>query len=465
MQIAPTPSTAHQVSTSDVSNSTDASVDFMQFVNATPPKKQSDVNAEKLDFSVEKEGFSKDVESDEHGEPVETEEVLTGTIPALPSAIGTSPGVQRAPDLPLQDVDKIQAQGLNTNQVKLKENSQPLIDKPDSLEAPKEQIVPKKFIETNLLSQKIEQPIRYTGEQNTKSIFESRMTEIATASKPIQQSIGAASGEVNNGILTVPPARRANIMAAETPVVVEKRPNPEGVSLAAGVVLQQFKQTAGQPVVSSEIQLKPDLVSRDILPDRVSLENMPREVKGTNHTPQGAQSIGAISAGFLIDELNLRPSLDVETLGFGAVSDIRAAPLSGVTAQISQHVPQNFTPATAHQVAVAVHQTQDGVTELVLNPEELGRVRLAINSQDGVMAVTITTERPETQDLMRRHIDMLAQEMKALGYDSVGFTFEGQGSDPHGGQGSERQSHEQDAQLQDTHAPLAAATSGLDLRL
>jgi flagellar hook-length control protein FliK len=90
-----------------------------------------------------------------------------------------------------------------------------------------------------------------------------------------------------------------------------------------------------------------------------------------------------------------------------------------------------FTPATAQQLAIAVHKTQDGVTSLVLNPEELGRVRLAITTQDEIMAFTITTERAETQDLMRRHIDMLAQEMKELGYQNVGFSFEGRGGGDH----------------------------------
>jgi hypothetical protein len=116
------------------------------------------------------------------------------------------------------------------------------------------------------------------------------------------------------------------------------------------------------------------------------------------------------------------------------------------------------------QVAVAVHKSQGGVTELILNPEELGRVRLAISTIDGTMAVTITTERAETQDLMRRHIETLAQEMRALGYDSVGFAFEGQGG---GNQDQTGHEHpvEQDAMPTDSLTPSVAAQSGLDLRL
>ncbi len=126
---------------------------------------------------------------------------------------------------------------------------------------------------------------------------------------------------------------------------------------------------------------------------------------------------------------------------------------------------QTFTPATAQQLAVAVHKTQDGVTSLVLNPEELGRVRLAISTQDGIMAVTITTERAETQDLMRRHIEMLAQEMRELGYESVGFSFEGRGGGDDKGQTTPERIIEQEMLHADTPPAATAAQSGLDLRL
>ena len=124
-----------------------------------------------------------------------------------------------------------------------------------------------------------------------------------------------------------------------------------------------------------------------------------------------------------------------------------------------------FTPATAQQLAVVVHKTQDGVTSLVLNPEELGRVRLAITTQDGIMAVMITTERAETQDLMRRHIDMLAQEMRELGYESVGFSFYGRGGGGHESQTTPERIIEQEMLHADAPWAATAAQSVLNLRL
>tara|TARA_R110002049_G_scaffold150756_1_gene313899 strand:- start:185 stop:748 length:564 start_codon:yes stop_codon:yes gene_type:complete len=89
--------------------------------------------------------------------------------------------------------------------------------------------------------------------------------------------------------------------------------------------------------------------------------------------------------------------------------------------------PAQVASAVAQQVAVAVQKNPDGVTEMILNPEELGRVKLAMATSDGAVTLTITTERPETQDLMRRHIEVLAQELRQLGFSDVGFSFQDQG--------------------------------------
>jgi flagellar hook-length control protein FliK len=66
-------------------------------------------------------------------------------------------------------------------------------------------------------------------------------------------------------------------------------------------------------------------------------------------------------------------------------------------------------------------------TEIALSPQELGRVRMSVIAEDGAITVNILTERPETLDLMRRHIDQLGQTFRAMGYDSINFAF-GQGS-------------------------------------
>ncbi|MDG4649247.1 flagellar hook-length control protein FliK [Roseibacterium sp. SDUM158017] len=59
-----------------------------------------------------------------------------------------------------------------------------------------------------------------------------------------------------------------------------------------------------------------------------------------------------------------------------------------------------------------------GAVEIALDPPELGRVRLSLVEVGGTMAVSITAERPETADLMRRHLEILAQEFARSGLDA-----------------------------------------------
>ena len=96
-------------------------------------------------------------------------------------------------------------------------------------------------------------------------------------------------------------------------------------------------------------------------------------------------------------------------------------------------------PALPRQIAVqlmdAMRGNPDRPVELVLEPAELGRVRMAMTGGDGTMQVSLTIERMETADLLRRHIETLAQEFRQLGYRDVSFRFSGEGASSNGGQG------------------------------
>jgi flagellar hook-length control protein FliK len=83
----------------------------------------------------------------------------------------------------------------------------------------------------------------------------------------------------------------------------------------------------------------------------------------------------------------------------------------------------------SRQIADAARHLVDRPVELQLNPEELGRVRMTLSRDDGSLSVTILAERGETLDLMRRHIDTLAQDFRDAGYGDINFDF-GQQDDP-----------------------------------
>ena len=152
------------------------------------------------------------------------------------------------------------------------------------------------------------------------------------------------------------------------------------------------------------------------------------------------------------------------------------------TAELTHVSPQSSRATAAHiasQLAQAVGQTVGGSTDITLNPKELGHVKLTLQAVDGTIFVAITAERPETAELMRRHIDSLAQEFRGLGYQDVSFSFAGRhggnGPGPHPGyrQGPDSQPVPQsDTDLNtpaDRYIPRRAAAqtgnTGLDLRL
>ncbi|SFN31916.1 hook-length control protein FliK [Thioclava dalianensis] len=98
-------------------------------------------------------------------------------------------------------------------------------------------------------------------------------------------------------------------------------------------------------------------------------------------------------------------------------------------AALRHDAPQNSAITGAHaqlisrQVTTAIAQMPDRPVEIALSPEELGRVRLVLHAGDHGMVVTVQAERPETLDLMRRNIEMLADDMRDLGYSDVSFQF------------------------------------------
>ncbi|MDD8022009.1 MAG: flagellar hook-length control protein FliK [Paracoccaceae bacterium] len=79
--------------------------------------------------------------------------------------------------------------------------------------------------------------------------------------------------------------------------------------------------------------------------------------------------------------------------------------------------------AITQQVAHAAAQSPGAPVELTLAPEELGRVRLTLHSTDAGITVSIHAERPETLDMMRRNIDLLARDFRDQGYQMIAFNF------------------------------------------
>lgn len=157
----------------------------------------------------------------------------------------------------------------------------------------------------------------------------------------------------------------------------------------------------------------------------------------------------------------------------------RFDPPSAVQDRINAPMQQAQPTATAdqarqiaQQLANAAPTTLPGTTEITLQPEELGRVRMTLTVQDGTMTMVIQADRLETSDLMRRHIDQLAQSYRQMGFDTLNFSFAGSAGQESGSDSNPSldtpgwQGGAVDDSDETTRAALQSPTDGrLDLRM
>jgi len=148
-----------------------------------------------------------------------------------------------------------------------------------------------------------------------------------------------------------------------------------------------------------------------------------------------------------------------------------AAPRPAHTAPPPTPLPSAPLPEqTAPALVQAVSQTGANTVELVLTPEDLGKLRFELTQTGDQMRIHLIVERPETLDLLRRNADQLLSEFRQAGFAGATLSF-GQG-----GQGAQHQPPAAQAPAAQTttpappehHAPAPMPQSsggGLDLRL
>jgi flagellar hook-length control protein FliK len=108
-------------------------------------------------------------------------------------------------------------------------------------------------------------------------------------------------------------------------------------------------------------------------------------------------------------------------------------PASAPTLHPQTEATVSAAAAVARQI---VHASQSetlrdtgGSVDIALDPPELGRVRLSLIEVNGTLCLSIAAERPETAELMRRHMGLLAQEFARAGLDPPSVDISQGGSD------------------------------------
>lgn len=126
--------------------------------------------------------------------------------------------------------------------------------------------------------------------------------------------------------------------------------------------------------------------------------------------------------------------------------------------------------AVARQIVRTLeHAGRDpqGLVELALDPPELGRVRMSLAEVNGTLTLAIAVDRPETAELMRRHIALLSEEFARAGLDAPSVNISQGGAE---GRQDPRTALASPAPAPDAVEPAhglvrPAARGGLDLRL
>ncbi len=162
-------------------------------------------------------------------------------------------------------------------------------------------------------------------------------------------------------------------------------------------------------------------------------------------------------------------AIEKPTESAGAVSATSSHASSAIAAATG--TVKTATPTVVQQIAAALTQSGGQSTQIALNPEELGRVRISLSSSESGLVVHIMAERSETADLMRRNIDSLLKDFSDLGYENPSFDFQ-QGGQQSGDDTSS--AHSQPPSSPRAEVTIAAhdvpqrnvtAQGGLDLKL
>jgi flagellar hook-length control protein FliK len=102
------------------------------------------------------------------------------------------------------------------------------------------------------------------------------------------------------------------------------------------------------------------------------------------------------------------------------------------------------TPGAPQTAFEAVRQLADALpnhaagdrTVLNLEPPELGHLEIEFRQDQGRMVATVSVERPETLDLLRRHADILLRDLAESGYAEAEVAF-GEGRTAQDGDGAQ----------------------------
>ena len=119
-------------------------------------------------------------------------------------------------------------------------------------------------------------------------------------------------------------------------------------------------------------------------------------------------------------------------------------------------IPRNL----AMQMTQGVKGHTNGVVEITLQPEELGRIKMTISTLETGIAISVLAERSETFEMMRRYATALTKELESLGFDTVDLSFAQTEQN-----GTDRERPEEPQGKSTSDKPEAGAKLGISLEI
>lgn len=325
-----------------------------------------------------------------------------------------------------------------------------------------------------------------TPRLETQNIVEVGKTELAIAATQPQPGNEAIWQPLQGrGGVDTPPESAHSVMhksrIAPADPAQQVQPKPQGETLVAQKDVANRPDTSVIAIHTATTQAKDRSVQIDALPADKAPDTTPTAVqpqKPAQTVPPGAVgiSVAQLQLTATAQQRDAEQAAKVDTgEPIAALSEEpvlqstrdSAAPLSAP----AQAARAELARAIAGQMAAALQaRPGSGAIEIALNPEELGRVSIVLNGREDGFHMTIATERPETLDLMRRHIAVLSEEFQKLGYGDLSFDL-GNSSDSQQNPLDHQQANSFDLTPQDHSAQAApfpkntAPGRGIDMRL
>ncbi len=324
-------------------------------------------------------------------------------------------------------------------------------------------------------------PTPRLGTQNPVEVGQTEFTITPTQ----VQSGDELMAQQGRGGLDTPPESAHSVMPksriAPADPAQQVQPKPQGETLVAQNDVANRPDTSVIAIHTATTQAKDRSVQVDAVPADKAPDTNPTAVqpqKPAQTVPPGAVgiSVAQLQLSATARQRDAEQAVKVDTgepiaaLGEEPVLQSArdsAAPLSAP----AQAARAEVARAIAGQMAAAIQaRPGSGAIEIALNPEELGRVSIVMNGRDDGFHLTIAAERPETLDLMRRHIAVLSEEFQKLGYGDLSFDL-GNSSDSQQNPLDHQQANSVDLTPQDHGAQAApfpkntAPGRGIDMRL